>query len=113
VGKIIRCLVLSAAMAGLVVAAGTTPAPAQEKKDKKATKATGTIEINEGKDGKFRFLIRDAEGALLAMSGPSGFETRAEAAKALDTLKEVLPNAKVAAGKKDDKDKKGKKDKDK
>jgi uncharacterized protein YegP (UPF0339 family) len=103
VGKIIRCLVLSAAMAGLVVAGGMTTAPAQEKKGK-ATKATGTVEINEGKDGKFRFFIRDGDGELLAMSGPSGFATKAEATKALDTLKEVLPNAKTVAGKPADKD---------
>lgn len=99
--RIVYSLALAAGMAGLV-AGGLAPAPAQDKKDVKkgAKAAAGVIEINEGKDGKFRFLIRDGEGKLLAMSGPGGFDKREEAVKAVETLKDVLPGAKVAAPKK-------------
>jgi uncharacterized protein YegP (UPF0339 family) len=103
VKRIVCCLALVAGMAGLAV--GPALAPAQDKKDVKkearGTKsATGVIEINEGKDGKFRFVIRDGDGKLLAMSGPTGFATREDAGKAVETLKAVLPGAKVVAGKK-------------
>lgn len=63
--------------------------------------ATGTIEIKEGKDGKYRFFVRDAEDKLLAMSGPTGFATIAEAQKAVDALKAVVGTAKVEIEKKD------------
>jgi len=112
VTKIVRSLALMTAMAGLITAGGLAVAPAQDKKDvKKGTKAAaGTVEVNEGKDGKFRFFVRDAEGKMLAMSGPSGFETKADAVEAIETLKSVLPSAKMSAGKKDDKSKDDKKD---
>lgn len=104
--RILYALTLTAAMAGLVFAGGITAAAAQDKKAAKDAKATGTIEVNEGKDGKYRFFIRDAEGKLLAMSGPTGFEKKDDAVKALDHLKDVLATAKVApAAKKSDKDK--------
>lgn len=86
---------------------------AKAKDDKKATKP-GSIVITEGKDEKFRFTIRDADGKLLAMSGPTGFATKEDAAKAVDTLKEVLEISKVSYGKKkeaDDKDEPKKKKK--
>jgi uncharacterized protein YegP (UPF0339 family) len=105
VSKLLCGVLLAAVVAGL--AGGSGVAPAQDKKeakkDTKAAKAAGTIEVNEGKDGKYRFLVRDAEGKLLAMSGPGGYETKAEAVKAVDTLKAVLPGAKVAEAKKDGK----------
>jgi|GEM_PF-6981923 len=95
---------LFAGMVGLMSTSAISTAPAQDKKDTKkdATKAAGktaTIEINQGKDEKYRFVIRDAEGKLLAMSGPTGFEKREEAVKALETLKEALPKAVIAAPK--------------
>ena len=103
--RIVRTLVVAAGLAGFVGVGNltTVPAVAQQKKEtKKATKATaGTIEINEGKDGKYRFLIRDGEGKLLAMSGPTGFEKREEAVKAVEILKDVLPGAKTVSGKKE------------
>jgi uncharacterized protein YegP (UPF0339 family) len=102
--KRIACsLALVVGMAGLVV--GPAAAPAQDKKDVKkdakgSKSAAGVIEINEGKDGKFRFVIRDGDGKLLAMSGPTGYATREDAGKAVETLKAVLPGAKVAPPKK-------------
>lgn len=102
--NVVRTLVLVAGMVGLVTAGGLATAPAQDKKDVKkngkGAKAGAVIEVNEGKDGKFRFVIRDGQGKLLAMSGPSGFEKREDAVKAVETLKEVLPEAKVAPPKK-------------
>ena len=107
--RIVCSLALVVGMAGLV-ASGPALAPAQDKKDvKKEAKgsksAAGVIEINEGKDGKFRFVVRDADGKFLAMSGPTGFESKDAAVKALENLKDVLPTAKVVAGKKGEKGK--------
>jgi hypothetical protein len=66
-----------------------------------APKATGgVIEISEGKDGKFRFFVRDEEKKLLAMSGPGGFESAGDAAQSIQRLKEVLKTAKVTTLKK-------------
>jgi uncharacterized protein YegP (UPF0339 family) len=73
-------------------AASIEPAAAQGKK--KATGA-GTIEINEGKDGKFRFNVRDANGKLLAQSSLAGFASVKDAEAGIDTLKEVISTAKV------------------
>ena len=86
------CLVVGA----LVVCrdAGQAPVVAQGKKDVKKTTG-GVIEIGEGKDGKFRFFVRDSEGKLLAMSGPGGFETSKAAQAAVDELKSVIGTAKV------------------
>ena len=106
--KLLSGALVAALVVGLAGVGG--PAPAQDKKDKdaKATKAaktakTATIEINEGKDGKYRFLVRDGDGKLLAMSGPSGFDTKDAAEKAVDALKAALPTAKMTVGKKDGK----------
>ena len=104
--KLLCSLVLFAGMTGLVSSGSLGLALAQDKKDTKkdapkTTAKAGVIEVNEGKDGKFRFVIRDADGKLLAMSGPTGFATREDAIKALETLKDALPTAKLAAPKKE------------
>jgi uncharacterized protein YegP (UPF0339 family) len=94
------------ALAMLVAVQGPSDqAAAQGKK-----KATGVIEIGEGKDGKFRFFVRDDEGKLLAMSSPSGFESVKDAQEAIGTLKEVISTAKVTTLKKDAKKDGAKKD---
>jgi hypothetical protein len=88
--------------------APTQPAFAQGKEDKGVKKGKvgeGTIEIAEGKDGKYRFFVRDADAKLLAMSGPGGFETVKDAQKAVDTLKDVIKTAKVSIAKKGGKSK--------
>lgn len=114
--KILASLVLMGAMVGLT---GTMQpaAYAQKKKEtttekdtkeaKKGTKAatTGYIEISEGKDGKFRFFVRDEDDKLLAMSSPGGFASEKDAQKAVEELKEVIAKAKVTKGKKKAKDK--------
>jgi hypothetical protein len=94
VGGIVLAMLLAAgAMSDALVA--------QPKKDDKA----GVIEIGEGKDGKFRFFVRDSEGKLLAMSSPGGFATAKDAQAAIDQLKAVIAKAKVTTLKKEDKDK--------
>jgi hypothetical protein len=98
--KFLCTAVLFAGMAGLVSTSTMSNAGAVQKDKKDTTKAagkTGTIEINQGKDEKYRFVIRDSEGKLLAMSGPTGFEKREDAVKAVETLKDVLPKAVVAS----------------
>jgi len=62
---------------------------------KKGAEPAGVIEIGEGKDGKFRFSIRDDEGKLLAMSSPAGFATFKDAEAEVTRLKAVLAKAKV------------------
>ena len=83
----------------LCQSASDQSAVAQAKKDTKKTTA-GVIEIGEGKDGKFRFFVRDGEGKLLAMSGPTGFPAAADAEKAIESLKQVVGSAKVVTLKK-------------
>lgn len=100
-------------LAALILAVGVSPdaVVAQAKKDDKAAKKddkstkskAGVVEIAKGKDDKFRFFVRDAEGKLLAMSGPGGFATPKEAQEAIDDLKEVISKAKVSVKEKDDK----------
>jgi uncharacterized protein YegP (UPF0339 family) len=93
---------------GLIVTAGI-PSPdaavAQAKKEDKAGKAgkakkeaadkAGVIEVTKGKDDKYRFFVRDADGKLLAMSGPGGFATVKDAEAAIAQLKETVAKAKV------------------
>ena len=94
---------LLAAVVAVFAGIANPPADAQEKKEKKkdAKKGTGSpvIEIGEGRDGKFRFFVRDGEGTLLAMSG-RGFSSAKDAEKAVAELKKVLATAKVVMLKK-------------
>lgn len=104
--KLLCRAVLFVSMAGLVSTATISTAPAQDKKDttKKAPAGkAGTIEVSEGKDGKFRFTIRDAEGKFLALSG--AHEKKEDALKSIETLKDVLPKATVTTATKKPADK--------
>ncbi len=105
--KLLSGLCAAALVVGLAGAGGV--APAQDKKDTKkdTTKVAppakgGTIEVNESKDGKFRFTVRDAEGKYLGGSA-TGYATKEDAVKAVDALKAALGTAKIEYGKKDDK----------
>jgi hypothetical protein len=109
--KLIVCVALLAGMAASVAVLDSASLAQGTKKDKKDKTgrekvAGGVIEVSEGKDSKFRFVVRDSEGKLLAMSGPRGFATEKDAVKAIDDLKEVLRTAKVTHGKKKGKDSK-------
>src|SRR4051794_12979627 len=105
--KLLGCVVAVALLAFVCV--GTNPTVmAQKDKDAKKDKGAkkggpGTVEIGEGKDGKFRLTIRDAEGKFLAVSAP--FATEKEARAGIDELREALTKAKVVVKKpeKDDK----------
>jgi len=57
--------------------------------------AQGTVEISEGKDGKYRFFVRDSQGKVVGGSGLTGFESKEAAAKAVQSLKEILNHAKL------------------
>jgi hypothetical protein len=92
----------------LLLVRGTAP-EVVEAQGKKGKAATGVIEIGEGKDGKFRFFVRDDEAKLVAMSSPGGFATVTDAKAAIEQLKEIVSKAKVVMLKKDSKE--GKKDK--
>jgi len=97
--KLLCSAVLFAGVAGLVTSTAIPTAPAQDKKDtaKKAPAGkAGIVEVNEGKDGKFRFTVRDADGKFLAQSG--AFEKKEDAMKGIETLKDVLPKATVTSG---------------
>jgi uncharacterized protein YegP (UPF0339 family) len=101
VTKLLSGLCAAALVVGLAGAGGV--APAQDKKDtKKDAKATakggGTIEVNESKDGKFRFTVRDADGKYLGGSA-TGYATKEDAVKAVDALKAALGTAKIEYGK--------------
>jgi len=98
--KLLCGLTLFAGMAGLVSTSALPVAPAQDKKGeaKKAAAKPGVIEVNEGKDGKFRFTVRDSEEKFLAQSG--AFEKREDAIKGIETLKEALAKATIAPAKK-------------
>ena len=107
--KFVRGLTLAVLIAGFTTAATVSLTPAQDKaakKDdrKKGGKTTGVVEVNEGKDGKFRLVIRDPDEKFLATS--AAFATKAEAEKGIDKLREALANPKVTHKKSDgDKDK--------
>jgi hypothetical protein len=82
--KLMRCLALVAAMAA-VSATAVSVADAQGK-----GKSTGVVEVSEGKDGKFRLIVRDSDNKYLATS--AAFATKDDAMKGLSRLKEVLQN---------------------
>jgi uncharacterized protein YegP (UPF0339 family) len=95
--KIVRALGLSLALVAIAGLAGPPFATGQAKKDKD-TKAAGTavFEVHKSsKNGKFYFSMRDSEGKLLAMCSPSGYETRADCQKAIDTIRNTAAKAKV------------------
>jgi uncharacterized protein YegP (UPF0339 family) len=85
--KLLRCLALVAAMAA-VSATAVSVADAQGK-----GKTTGVVEVSEGKDGKFRLIVRDSNKKFLATS--AAFATKDDAMKGLSRLKEALQNPTV------------------
>src|SRR5262245_6846916 len=85
-------------LAGLFL--GRVPAPDVGAQGRKPSSGPGVIEIGEGKDGKFRFFVRDGDGKLLAMSGPGGFKNAKDAQAAIERLRAVVAKAKVTVAKK-------------
>ncbi|MFQ3592294.1 MAG: hypothetical protein SNJ82_03775 [Gemmataceae bacterium] len=101
-------------LAAMVFASAGSSLLAQGKKDA-PTKAKGPIiELNESlKDGRFRFVIRDAEGKYLAGSLVNGYATEKDALKAIEDLKMALSKGTVVKQKKGEEEKKDKAAKDK
>ena len=99
--KLIVCAVLLAGMAASFAVMDSASHAQGTKKDK-TTKGKGgpVIEITEGRDGRFRFFIRNSDGKLLAMSSPPrGFASEKEATKAVEELRAAVKSAKVTVGK--------------
>ena len=96
--KYIAAAVLSATL--LVASSAThTTVSAQGTKDKAKVKEApasgGHIEIGKGKDGKYRFTVRDADGKYLGGS-TTGHATEKETRDAIEMFKKVVANAKVS-----------------
>ena len=93
-GKIVRTVVLAAAMAALATAGGLGTAPAQVKdKGKSKAEKVGTVEVWEAKDG-YRFKVVDPDGKTVAMSAKA-YDKADDAKKALEFVKHTLNTAKV------------------
>jgi uncharacterized protein YegP (UPF0339 family) len=88
--------------AGMLVA-GTDTGPVVSAQGAKAK--AGHIEIGKGKDGKYRFTVRDADEKFLALSG--AYASEKECREGIETLKKVIVGAKVSV--KEVKDTKGNK----
>jgi len=104
--KLLACVLLLggiAALGGIDAPRGMAQVKKDAKKDDKA--GAGTIEIAQGKDGKFRFAVHNAQGKYIGGSGAVGFATEKDAVAAIDELKKVLATAKVTTKKGDAKDK--------
>ncbi len=74
---------------------GVKQTDAQAKKS-----VSGVIEIGEGKDGRYRFFVRDNDGKLVAMSSPRGFASVKDAETEIGRLKQIASKAKVTMLKK-------------
>ena len=87
--KYLAAAVLSAGL--LVAGTATNPsASAQDKKTKvkEAPTSGGHIEIGKGKDGKYRFSVRDADEKYLGGS-TVGHATEKECREAIETLQQA------------------------
>ncbi len=116
--KVIHCAVLAAAMGGLVVAGGgvglAQPAKKDAPKAKGATTAPapaaepaagGTVEVTKDVKGQFRFKVVGADDKTI-MQCSKGYETKADALKALEEAKAILAKGKVVEVEAKEKDKK-------
>ncbi len=71
--------------------------------DPKAVK--GSITIKPDAKGRYRLLIKDADGKGLLMTAGNGFETEKDAKEALEEIKGILASGKVTVEKAEVKDK--------
>ncbi len=77
--------------------------PVEPKVDPKANK--GSITIKPDAKGRYRLLIKDADGKGMLMTAGNGFETEKEAREALEEVKGILATGKVTVEKADAPDK--------
>jgi uncharacterized protein YegP (UPF0339 family) len=103
VSKLFSSVLAAALVAGLVTVGGTSPAQDKTKKTTQPAKGGGVVKVSEGKDGKFRFSVYDGDEKFVGGSGPVGYATKEDAAKAIDGLKAALASAKIEYVKKDEK----------
>lgn len=107
--KFVRSLLVAscfAAGAGALIVSTPTDAIGQVTKEKakpadpKAPPAAakGSVVIKPGKDGKFRFFVRDEDDKSL-MQSSTGYATEDEAKKMLDNVKAILAASKVTSEK--------------
>lgn len=81
-----------------------TKKPADTKKeDPKASK--GSITIKPDAKGRYRLLVKDADGKSFLMTAGNGFETEKEAREAIEAAKAIFVSPKITVEKGDEKDK--------
>jgi uncharacterized protein YegP (UPF0339 family) len=103
-GKVFRAAVLVAALGALVSAGSmTTSSPAQEKTTAIQKDKIGTIEVYKAKDG-WRFRVKNNEGKSVAI-GTVGYDTKEEAVKIVDFVKNTFAKGTVDVLKEPAKDK--------
>lgn len=97
--RTVRALALMTTLGAFLATTLAISAVAQEKKAPAKTGGanTGIVEVNEGKDGKFRFVVRDNDSKYLVSS--AAFATKDDAMKGIERLKEVLENPKFTSKK--------------
>ena len=96
--KYIAVIVLSAGMLVACTATNPTASAQGDKKTKVDAKGgTGHIIIGKGKDGKFRFTVRDHEDKFLANS--AAYATEKEIHLAIEAFRKVVATAKVTTKK--------------
>src|SRR5687768_11545305 len=69
-----------------------------KKSDSKST-GKGSITIKPDAKGKYRILIKDADGKGMLMTAGSGYETEKEAREAVEEAKSILSAAKITVEK--------------
>lgn len=109
--RLLAALALVAAFAaGTTLAVAQKEKPADPKKPADPVKADpkagkGTVTIKPDAKGRYRILVKDADGKALLMTAGNGFETEKEARDAIAAAKEILTSGKVTVEKADEKDK--------
>ena len=77
-----------------VAADKTSPKKDSSAKTEPKKTSTGTIQITEGKDGKFRYKLVDSDNKFI-FGALTGYETKEDAAKGVQNMKDVLSTAKI------------------
>lgn len=77
-------------------------AKAEPKADPKAA-SKGTITIKPDAKGRYRLLVKDADGKGFLMTAGNGFETEKAAREAIEEAKAIFSSGKVVVEKADEK----------
>ncbi|MCU0702474.1 MAG: hypothetical protein MUF18_00595 [Fimbriiglobus sp.] len=104
--KVFAVLTLAGLFAIAPLAVAQAPkADPKKPADTKPAASKGSITIKPDAKGRYRLLIKDADGKGMLMTAGNGFETEKEAREAIEELKSILSSAKVTVEKGDEKDK--------